>query len=83
VRAAVNAPLYADLALSGIDPLIPYHEAVDAMELHYQRSDKRLLCGSECGLNCTPTADKCKQFIADDVMKDFMKYDAQADGNPV
>jgi L-serine dehydratase len=83
VRAAVNAPLYADLALSGIDPLIPYHEVVDAMELHYKRSDKRLLCGSECGLNCTPTADKCKQFIAGDVMKDFLKYDAQADGKRV
>lgn len=76
VRAAVNAPFYADLALAGIDPLIPYHEVIDAMELHYQRSDKKLLCGSCCGLNCTPTAEKCKHFMADNVMDGLLKYEA-------
>ena len=78
VRAAVTAPLYADLACAGIDGLIPWHEAVDAMELHYQRSDKKLLSGSQCGLNCTPTADKCKCFMARDVMKDYMKYEVNS-----
>jgi L-serine dehydratase len=28
LRAAVTAPMYADLALCGIDPLVPYHEVL-------------------------------------------------------
>lgn len=30
IRAAVTAPLYADMALSGINPLVPYHEVLGA-----------------------------------------------------
>lgn len=75
LRATVTAPLYADLACAGINPLLPWHEVVDAMELHYQRTEQKLLCGSQCGLNCTPTAKKCMEFMAQDVMKDNLKYE--------
>ncbi len=63
VRAAVSAPLYADLALSGIDPLIPYHEVLQAIEDHRQQVDPALLCGSECGCNQTATAKRCKEGL--------------------
>ncbi|MBR0430200.1 MAG: L-serine ammonia-lyase, iron-sulfur-dependent, subunit alpha [Lachnospiraceae bacterium] len=77
LRATVTAPLYADLACAGINPLIPWHEVVDAMELHYRRTEQKLLCGSQCGLNCTPTAKKCMEFMAQDVMKDNLKYEVE------
>lgn len=64
VRAAVTAPLYADLALSGIDPLIPYHEVLQAVEEHYRRTPSRQLCGSECGCNLTPTAQDCQRWLS-------------------
>lgn len=63
LRAAVSAPLYADLALCGIDPLIPYHECLQAIERHYRRVTPRSLCGGDCGFNCTPTAKKCQAFL--------------------
>jgi len=66
LRAAVTAPLYADLALSGIDPLIPYHELLQAIEYNFRRSDKKLLCGQESGCNCTPTAKLCHQRLEQD-----------------
>jgi L-serine dehydratase len=65
VRAAVTAPLYADLALAGIDPLIPYHEALQAIDDHFRRTDPALLCGPACGFNRTPTAARCKQRVID------------------
>lgn len=64
VRTAVTAPLYADLALSEIDPLIPYHEALQAIEEHYQRTPATMLCGSECGCNRTPTARECQRWLS-------------------
>lgn len=63
VRAAVTAPLYADLALSGIDPLVPYHEMLQAIESHRRMSDPDLLYGSRCGTCLTPTADRCKEWL--------------------
>ncbi|QAT50413.1 hypothetical protein EQM14_11930 [Caproiciproducens sp. NJN-50] len=63
LRAAVTAPLYADLALSGIDPLIPYHEVLQAIESNFRHADNRYLCGPECGCNCTPTARKCLENL--------------------
>lgn len=66
LRAAVTAPLYADLALSGIDPLIPYHEVLQAIEHHFQTTDSAELCGLGCGCNCTPTAQKCMENLTED-----------------
>jgi L-serine dehydratase len=63
LRAAVTAPLYADLALCGIDPLVPYHECLQAIDENYHRAIPRSLCGGECGLNRTKTARRCLQFL--------------------
>ncbi len=63
VRAATSAPLYADLAMSGIDSLIPYHEMLQAIDLHYRASDPARICGSGCGCNLTETAQACKVWL--------------------
>ncbi len=73
VRAAITAPLYADMALAGIDPLIPYHEVLFAIEKNRQVNSEAL-CGYECGVNCTLTAAKCRQFLQGSVMKDRLTY---------
>ncbi len=74
VRAAVTAPLYADLARAGIDPLVPYHEVIDAMEEHYKKTPQEMLCGYTCGINCTPTAHKCHLFQQSEYMQGKLKY---------
>jgi len=61
IRAAVTAPLYAELALSGIDPLIPYHEVLDAIEQTYLEQPRDSLCGTSCGCCLTPTARQCQE----------------------
>jgi L-serine dehydratase len=66
LRAAVTAPLYADLALSGIDPLIPYHEVLQAIEHNFRNTDIRFLSGSNSGCNCTKTAQCCLQTLKQD-----------------
>lgn len=64
VRAATTAPLYADLALSGIDPIIPYHEMLQAVEKHYRDTPENMLHGTECGCNCTPSALSCMNWLS-------------------
>ncbi|BBN97658.1 L-serine ammonia-lyase, iron-sulfur-dependent, subunit beta [Sporolactobacillus terrae] len=76
VRAAVTAPMYADMALSGIDPLIPYHEVLFAIERNRQQN-QMAVCGPLCGVNCTLTAQKCAAFLKDEVMGDKLSYTAQ------
>ncbi|SFG55469.1 L-serine ammonia-lyase, iron-sulfur-dependent, subunit beta [Sporolactobacillus nakayamae] len=75
VRAAVTAPMYADMALSGIDPLIPYHEVLYAIEKN-RLENQKAVCGPLCGVNCTLTAQKCALFLKDEVMGDKLKYTA-------
>ncbi|AEF83449.1 L-serine ammonia-lyase, iron-sulfur-dependent, subunit alpha [Leadbettera azotonutricia] len=77
VRAAVTAPLYADMALSGIDPLIPYHEVLHAIE-HTRNLYPEAICGADCGTNCTPTAEKCQRFLSGEVMEGKMRWEAAA-----
>jgi L-serine dehydratase len=77
VRSAVTAPLYADMALSGIDPLIPYHEmllAIEANRLKYGGA----VSGPDCGVNCTATAGQCRQFLMTEVMEGKLKWEAPA-----
>jgi L-serine dehydratase len=74
VRSAVTAPLYADMALAGIDSLIPYHEMLLAIE------DNRIkhgdvVSGPDCGVNCTATAARCRQFLAHEVMAGRLKWE--------
>ncbi|MBQ6589241.1 MAG: L-serine ammonia-lyase, iron-sulfur-dependent, subunit alpha [Butyrivibrio sp.] len=75
LRAAVTAPMYAEMAIIGIDPLIPYHECLQAMERHYRLTPPERLCGSDCGTCTTPAAQKCKQFLSD-LMADNLKFEA-------
>lgn len=72
IRAAVTAPLYADLALAGIDPLIPYHEILQTIEANFRRSNPADLCGSACGCNRTPTAAECMRFLKDKTANDLL-----------
>ena len=75
LRAAVTAPMYAEMAIIGVDPLIPYHECLIAMERHYKLMPHELLCGGNCGTCCTPTAQKCKGFLTD-LMAENLSYKA-------
>ena len=75
IRAAVTSPMYAEMAIIGIDPLIPYHECLIAMERHYNSVPHSSLCGSECGTCTTATAARCKAFLSD-LMADNLKYEA-------
>ncbi len=75
VRAAVTAPLYADLALSGIDPLIPYHEVLFAIEEHRKSSTQKEL---HEGINVSPCAKCLQKCFATEQMGDKLKYEAGA-----
>lgn len=77
LRAAVTAPMYAEMALTGIDPLIPYHECLYAIEEHFKKVPSAFLCGSECGCNCTPTAEKCRAFLKGQ-MEGNLQYHAES-----
>ena len=75
VRAAVTAPLYADMALAGINPLIPYHEMLALIE-RTRTIYPDALSGPDCGTNCTATAERCQRFLADEVMEGKLKWEA-------
>lgn len=74
IRAAVTAPLYADLALAGIDPLIPYHEVLFAIEENRKRSTNALL---HDGINLAPCAMRCQECFQSELMADKLKYEAR------
>lgn len=76
IRVAVTAPLYADLALAGIDPLVPYHEALQIIDKHFRETPNEKLCGSMCGICNAPSAKKCMNFLSDNVMEGKLKYEA-------
>jgi L-serine dehydratase len=75
VRAAITAPLYADMALCGIDPLLPYHEVLLAIERNREKNPDAV-CGPDCGLNCTDTAAQCRRFLSEDVMAGKLRFEA-------
>lgn len=79
IRAAVTAPLYAELALSGIDPILPYHEALQIIDRHFKATPNAQLCGPTCGACTAPSAKKCMNFLSGDVMKGKLKYTAGQD----
>lgn len=73
VRAAVTMPLYADLALSGMDPIIPYHEMLYAIRRNKEMSPQACL---HDGVNVCPSAMRCQEFLEGDLMAGKMKYEA-------
>lgn len=58
--AVVMAIVFADLALSGRDAVLPFHEVVDAADRLGKQMPTSLLCTSCGGLCATPTAKKQK-----------------------
>lgn len=77
LRAAITAPLYADLALCGMDPLIPYHEVLQAIEHNRQNTPANRLCGALCGINCVPSAIRCREVLQSDLMNGKLRYEAE------
>lgn len=64
VTAVVMASVFADLALSGKDAVVPFHEVVDEADKLGKAMPASLKCTS-CGGMCeTPTAIKCKEEFA-------------------
>ena len=73
IRAAVTMPLYADMALCGMDPIIPYHEMLYAIDRHKAISSPECLHG---GVNACPAACRCAEFLSGELMADKLKYEA-------
>ena len=64
VTAVMMAPVFADMALSGKDAVIPFHEVVDEADRFGKEMPAKLKCTS-CGGMCeTPTGEKCKKEFA-------------------
>jgi L-serine dehydratase len=76
LRAAVTAPMYADLALCGMDPLVPYHEVLAAIE-QSRVSLGEGVNGPRCGINCTETSCRFQAHLRQEVMGDKMRYEAE------
>lgn len=76
LRASITAPLYADMALAGIDPLIPYHEVLDAIERNIEQTPREKLHGPCAGINCTKTACSLKRFLGENLMEGKLRYEA-------
>lgn len=63
--AVIMSTVFADLALSGKDAVIPFHEVVDEMDKLGREMPPELKCTS-CGGMCeTPTGIRCKEAFAD------------------
>ncbi len=73
IRAAVTMPLYADMALCGMDPIIPYHEMLCAIRRHKAISSPECLHG---GVNVCPAANRCAEFLSGELMANKLKYEA-------
>lgn len=73
VRAAVTMPLYADMALCGMDPIIPYHEMLQAIRRHREISPHACL---HDGVNVCTSAQECQRFFAGELMAGKLKYEA-------
>jgi L-serine dehydratase len=65
-RAATTAPLYADFALAGINPLIPYHEMLLEIERHFRVTSHQELCSLQSGCCNTPTAKTLVEYFGDE-----------------
>ena len=73
IRAAVTMPLYADMALFGMDPILPYHEMLLAIRRHREISPRARL---HDGVNVCPAACRCQEFLSGSLMADKLKYEA-------
>ncbi len=58
IAATCMASVFADLALSGRDAILPLHEVIDVADAVGRRLPPELLCTSQGGASATPTARK-------------------------
>lgn len=63
--AVVMAIVFADLALSGKDAVLPFHEVVDEADRLGRKMPSGLLCTSRGGLCMAPAARRCKKEFED------------------
>lgn len=61
LTAVCMAVAFSDVALSGRDAVLPFHEVVDAMDALGRRMPSDLLCTSRGGLCATPTGARCRR----------------------
>jgi L-serine dehydratase len=61
IAAASLAVVYADLALAGVETVLPYHEMVLALDQVGRNMPPELLCTSKGGCCKTPAAQKCRE----------------------
>ena len=73
IRAAVTMPLYADMALCGMDPILPYHEMLLAIKRHKAVASRACL---HDGVNVCPSASRCAEYLSGELMVDKLKYEA-------
>jgi len=66
VLASVNAIASANMALAGVDPVIPLDEVIQAMYNVGNALPQELRCTGLGGLAATPTAQKIKRTINDE-----------------
>ncbi len=60
IAAPSMAVIYADLAMAGVDAIIPYDEMLAAVDTLGHKMPPELLCTSKGGCCATPTAKKCE-----------------------
>ncbi len=60
IAAPSMAVIYADLAMAGVDAIIPYDEMLSAVDTLGRKMPPELLCTSKGGCCVTPTARKCE-----------------------
>lgn len=60
IAAPSMAVIYADLAMAGVDAVIPYDEMLGAVDTLGRKMPPDLLCTSKGGCCVTPTAKKCE-----------------------
>lgn len=60
MTAASMSVVYADLALAGVDAIIPYDEMLKAIDTLGKNMSSELLCTSAGGCCVTPTAKRCE-----------------------
>jgi L-serine dehydratase len=58
IQGSVNAIASANMALAGIDPVIPLDEVIQAMDDVGHRLPRELCCTGLAGLSVTPTSKK-------------------------
>ena len=63
IQASVNALASANMAMAGIDPVIPLDEVILAMDDVGHRLPRELCCTGLAGLSVTPTSKKIREQL--------------------